>query len=90
MKYVSIITPILSSIIVGVTVYASMPSYTPEQVAEKENKQAIESCIRKIDTSKSTSRELLQATKACSDLEMIKVSNPNIVNATGGIAPVPL
>lgn len=78
---------IISSLLIGGGfVYALQES--PEARIEKENKQAIRECLSSINY-ESWTTEIQKATTACWKLELKKVINPNKLNATGGIAPVP-
>lgn len=84
---VKTITIILTSLLIGGGfVYALQES--PEARIEKENKQAIKECLSAIDY-ESWITEIQKATTACGKLELKKIINPNKLNATGGIAPVP-
>lgn len=81
---IAIIIAITSSI----ATYAFTTQNDPLILIEKENKQAIRECLSSIDY-ESTSNQILRATETCSKLELKKIVNTNILNATGGTAPVP-
>lgn len=84
---VKTITIIIASLLIwGGFVYALQE--TPEARIEKENKQAIRECLSSINY-ESWTTEIQKATTACGKLELKKIINPNKLNATGGIAPVP-
>lgn len=61
---------------------------SPEVRIEKENKQAIRECLSSINY-ESWTTEIQKATTACWKLELKKIINPNILNATGSKVPVP-
>lgn len=74
------------SLLVGFSIsYAFTDS--PEVRIEKENKQAIRECLSSIDYESGTT-EIQKATTACWKLELKRIVDPNILNASGGIAPV--
>lgn len=74
------------SLLVGFSIsYAFTDS--PEVRIEKENKQAIRECLSSIDYESGTT-EIQKATTACGKLELKRIIDPNILNATGGITPV--
>ena len=78
---------IIASLLIGAS-FAYALQDTPEARIEKENKQAIKECLNSISY-ESWVTEIQTATTACGKLELKKIINPNILNATGSKIPVP-
>ena len=86
----NILLATIPALLVWVSTYAFMPSYTPSELAERQNKQAIRQCIESISY-EWTVQEVQKALKVCKELELIQVINPktNTWTATGATIPVP-
>ena len=80
---IAIIIAITSSI----ATYAFTAQNDPFTLIEAENKKAIRECLSSIDY-ESWTTEIQKATTACGKLELKRIVDPNILNATGGITPV--
>jgi hypothetical protein len=67
-----------------------MPDYTPEQLAERKNKQVIKQCIESISYEDTVS-QVQRAIETCRELELIQVITPKVEKstATGSEIPVP-
>lgn len=80
---------ILIAVTSSIATYAFTSQNDPSILIEKENKKAIRECLSAIDY-ESSSTEIQKAITACGKLEMKKIVGGNkLMNATGGIAPVP-
>jgi len=86
----NILLATIPALLVWFSTYAFMPSYTPSELAERQNKQAIRQCIESISY-EWTVLEVQKALKVCKELELIQVITPktNTWTATGAIIPVP-
>lgn len=80
----SLIKYTVPAMLVWFWAYAMTPSYTPEQIAEKQNKEAIETCIKSISY-KDSYNQIKRAIEICKDKEIIKVITP--WTASGAIVP---
>ena len=80
----------IPALIVGASTYAFMPSYTPEQLAERQNKQVIRQCIESISY-EDTVNQVQKALETCRELELIQVITPKVEKSTtsGSEIPVP-
>lgn len=70
-----LIIPSIALLVWATSVYAFMPSYTPYELAERQNKQAIRQCIESISY-EWTVQEVQKALKVCKELELIQVIDP--------------
>lgn len=80
----------IPAILVWLSSYAFMPDYTPEQLAERKNKQVIKQCIESISYEDTVS-QVQRAIETCRELELIQVITPKVEKptATGSEIPVP-
>ena len=78
---------ILIAITSSIATYAFTSQNDPFTLIEAENKKAIRECLSSIDY-ESWTTEIQKATTACGKLELKRIVDPNILNATGGITPV--
>lgn len=88
MKNVQLYIAIIIALVSSIGTYAFTTEGDPFILIEKENKKAIRECLIWIDYEQ-TSDKILSSTRACWQLEMKKITGWNILNATGGKAPVP-
>ncbi len=84
----NILLAIILALLVWVSTYAFLTSYTPQQLAERQNKQAIRKCIESISY-EWTVQEVQKALKVCKELELIQVINPKVEKSTttGSVIP---
>lgn len=82
------ITSIIIAVSSSIATYAFTTQNDPLILIEKENKRTSRECLNRIDY-ESTSIEIQKAITACGKLEMKKIVDPNILNATGSKVPVP-
>ena len=82
------ITSIIIAVSSSIATYAFTTQNDPLILIEKENKRTSRECLNRIDY-ESSSIEIQKAITACGKLEMKKIVDPNILNATGSKVPVP-
>jgi len=71
----NILLATIPALLVWFSTYAIIPSYTPEQLAERQNKQAIKQCIESISY-EDTVNQVQRALETCKELELIQVITP--------------
>jgi len=79
---------VLIAITSSIATYAFTAQNDPFILIEAENKKSIRECLSSIDY-ESWTTEIQKATTACGKLELKKIVDPNILNATGSKVPEP-
>ena len=79
---------VLIAITSSIATYAFTSQNDPFTLIEAENKKAIRECLSAIDY-ESWTTEIQKATTACGKLELKRIVDPSILNATGSKVPEP-
>lgn len=70
-----LIIPSIALLVWATSVYALIPSYSPSELAEKQNKEKIKQCIESISY-EDTVNQVQRAIETCKELELIQVIEP--------------
>ena len=84
-----LIIPSIALLVWATAVYAMTPSYTPSELAEKQNKEAIETCIKSISYQDSYD-QIQRAIETCGKEEIIKVITPKVEKSTTSGSEIPV